>query len=268
MATFHTMQICFTEEDFNLRDIDEHKKHLSKVENTGSGFLKAFYSKFYGINRKIKLMDAPYFDPCEQLPQDVMHVFLEGVVAYELRLFIHYYILEVNAFGLTDLNTKIQNFPYGYSHRKNKLSIILEHDLNQQSHTNLGQNASEMWLLSCVLPLILADFIDTNSERWKCLISLLEIMSVCLSHKISIPAVLYMKRAIKEHLGLFNKIYPQANIIPKQHYLVLLPSQTLKFGPLIRLWCMRFEAKHSYFKEEARHVKNSKIFLFLWTKGT
>ena len=28
-----------------------------------------------------------------------------------------------------------------------------------------------------------------------------------------------------------------------------------RFGPLLHLWCMRFEAKHNYFKDLAHHVK-------------
>jgi len=42
----------------------------------------------------------------------------------------------------------------------------------------------------------------------------------------------------------------------QQHYLVHLPSLILKFGPLVRSWCLRFEAKHAYFKDQARIIKN------------
>lgn len=60
---------------------------LTSLSNTAysiaaSENLKTFYSKWYGINTRSLLIEAPYFDPCEQLVQDVMHVFLEGVLAY------------------------------------------------------------------------------------------------------------------------------------------------------------------------------------------
>ena len=32
----------------------------------------------------------------------------------------------------------------------------------------------------------------------------------------------------------------------------------MMFGPLIRTWCMRFEAKQAYFKDVARRLKNFK----------
>lgn len=56
-------------------------------------------------------------------------------------------------------------------------------------------------------------------------------------------------------------MHKDINITPKQLYLVQLPSLTLKFGPLIRSWCLRFEAKHAYFtyfKDQARITKNFK----------
>lgn len=42
------------------------------------------------------------------------------------------------------------------------------------------------------------------------------------------------------------------------HYLVHLPTMMIKFGPMIRSWCMRFEARHKYFKDLAKVIKNFK----------
>ena len=53
-------------------------------------------------------------------------------------------------------------------------------------------------------------------------------------------------------------MYKDINITPKQLYLVQLPSLILKFGPLIRSWCLRFEGKHAYFKDQGRIIKNFK----------
>lgn len=259
MATFETMQCHFSEEDFEPRNADDHEQQLLKLENSHSKYMKEFYSKHYGINRRTKLLEAPYFDACEQLIQDIMHVFLEGILAYEIKLLLNYYISEINAFGLADLNSKIQSFVYGYSNAKNKPAVILSRDLDRGASTNLGQSASQMWLLSCVLPFVLAELVETDTDRWRCFISGIELMSICLAHKISLTAVVYLRKAIQNHLTLFKSLYEEvANIIPKQHYLVHLPSLILKFGPLIRSWCMRFEAKHAYFKDQAKIIKNFK----------
>ena len=185
MATFEDMQTCFEEDQFELRNLDDHYYHLAKLEGASSENLKAFYSKSYGINTRTVLLESPYFNPCEQLIQDVMHVFLEGVLSYEIRFLLNYYLKEVNTFTLECLNSKIQGFSYGYSSSKDKPAVILEKDLEKGSSTNLGQSASQMWLLCFILPLILADIVDITTDRWRCFIGLIEIMCICFSHKIS-----------------------------------------------------------------------------------
>ena len=42
--------------------------------------------------------------------------------------------------------------------------------------------------------------------------------------------------------------FPETTLKPKHHFMRHYPAQILKFGPLIRVWMMRFESKHSYFK--------------------
>lgn len=165
MAIFEDMQSFFEEEHFQLRNMDNHMKHLLEIENAASKNIQTFYSKWYGINIRSLLLEAPYFDPCEQLVQDVMHVFLEGVLAYEFKLLLNYYINTIKAFGLAALNNRIQQFGYGYSNIKNKPSLILDRDLEKATSTNLGQTASQMWVLSTVLPFILAELVDTNTDR-------------------------------------------------------------------------------------------------------
>ena len=83
------------------------------------------------------------------------------------------------------------------------------------------------------------------------------ITAICLSRKISINILGYLKGLIKEHLQLFKDIIGE-NITPKQHYLIHVPSQILKFGPLVRAWAMRFEAKHQQFKKIPKITKNFK----------
>ena len=119
-----------------------------------------------------------------------------------------------------------------------------------------------------VLPIILSKLISTDSHHWKCFSSLLEMMAIDFSTHISLETVVYFKTAIKNHLQLFRTVYPDAPIIPKQHFLVHLPSEMLKFGSLIRSCCMRFEGKHTYFKELSKKIKNFKNIPRLWLTRT
>jgi len=124
----------------------------------------------------------------------------------------------------------------------------------------LGQTASQMHLLALMLPFILGKYTDLQSGTdpyWNCYLSLLEIMAICFSSIVSTESVVYLRGIIATYLDTYKQLY-QARITPKMHYLVHLPSTILKFGPLIRCWCMRFEAKHSFFKDLARKMKNFK----------
>ena len=106
---------------------------------------------YYGINVRTKLLGAPFFDPCGQLVEDVMHIFLEGVLAYEMKLLLNYYINDIKAFGLSDLNNRIQQFCYGYSNSKNRPSLILERDLEKNSfHESWTECFSNVVTINCV----------------------------------------------------------------------------------------------------------------------
>ena len=200
------------------------------------------------MNYRSKLLDAPYFDVCEQLPQDIMQ-------AFHLRLLLPH-CFEESALSLNILNTENKNFPLGYSQKKDQPVIIKENDLDAAG-TNLGQSASQMHLMAQILPFILSKYIANDSQHLKCYLSLLEIMVICFSHKVSYTSILYLKGAIKDYLTLLKTLY-NARITPKLHYLVHLPAILLKHGPLIRCWCMRFEGKHSYFKNLAKVIRNFK----------
>ena len=257
-ATFERIQELFIEEDFNLRTKEDHALHVELVENAPTNFLKEFYSKKCGVTFRSKLMEAPFFDVTQQLPMDIMHVFLEGVLAYEIKYLLRHCIDE-RYFSLATLNKDIEKFPLGYAHKKDRPIVIKDTDLQRESATNLGQTASKMWLLASILPMILAKYVDKNSTPWQCLSSLLEIMGMAFSEKISTESVMYLKTAIKEHLSLFKNEYG-ARLIPKQHYLVHLPSQVLKFGPLIRTWCMRHEGNILFLKTSQATLRTLKIF--------
>ena len=161
MATYETMQEHFREQEFTLRCKDSHEEQLQRLENAPSKFLREYYSKIFGVNQRSILQDAPFFDVCQQFPQDIMHVFLEGILAHELKYLLRYYIDEKGFFMLSDLNKEIQSFSYGYSHVKDEPCNINTTDLDRQSSSNLGQGAANMWLLAQVLPLILSKLVST-----------------------------------------------------------------------------------------------------------
>ena len=260
MATFETMQEFFEEDLFQLRDHDDHEEQLWDIENAQNKYLRQYFCKEYGINKRSALSDRPFFDVTRQLPQDIMHIFLEGILQYEIKLLLNH-LIKNQVITLEELNHAIKHFPLGYSDPKNRPIIIKDSDLDMKSSTNLGQTASTMWLLSQILPFLLENYVDHMSPKWISFMTLLEIIGIAFCSELTEASVLYLKSTVKGYLTNFKTTY-NVNIIPKQHYLVHLPSQMLTFGPLIRCWCMRFEGKHAYFKDLAKKIRSFKNLPF------
>jgi len=63
---------------------------------------------------------------------------------------------------------------------------------------------------------------------------------------------------IEDYLDRRRSTFPDVALRPKHHYLIHYASLTRKFGPLMHLWTMRFESKHSYFKRCIRYSQNFK----------
>ena len=127
-----------------------------------------------------------------------------------------------------------------------------------------------MWTFSTLLPLIIGDLVPNDDQRWECFLLLLEIVKHCTSRVTSPKAAVIVAVLVDQHHQSFRKCYPGTNITPKMHYMVHFLEQLLRFaimynavivyistfysrtGPMVVSWCMRMEAKNSYFKKIAR----------------
>lgn len=104
-----------------------------------------------------------------------------------------------------------------------------------------------MLVLLKIMPFLIDSVAD--SEYIKLLFELLRIVKILFSPIIALTTLQKMKLLIEEHLKHFKQLFPDVNIIPKQHYLLHLPSQIRQLGPAVRHMCMRFESKHCFFKQ-------------------
>ena len=136
MTNWEEMQEHFLEEEFVLRDSTLHDQQVFHIENAGSEYLRNFFSKQYGINDRATILEAPYFDVTKQLPQDIINIFLEGILSYEIKYLMKYFSHN-KIFTLHELNKEIDNFDYGYSELRDKPAPIKEADLEFKSSSNL-----------------------------------------------------------------------------------------------------------------------------------
>ena len=102
------------------------------------------------------------------------------------------------------------------------------------------------------LPFLIGDRVPENDEHWLSMIVLLKICKIALAPSCSHDVVSILADLVEEKLTMFKSLYPERNIIPKQHYMVHYPSQILMYGPLVRSWCMGHESKLSFIKQASR----------------
>lgn len=199
----------------------------------------------YGVNYHSVLNDLTYFHVADnQLPQDVMHVLLEGVVPYTIKCMLQSMICSKHYFTLNLLNERISCFEYSRTESRNKPAELKDKVL--LSEGNLGQtggympyqmcdlltntpSASQTWNLAIYLPLIIGDKIPEGDAEWENYLTLLNILRISMSRTISKDLVGYLKVLMKVYLSSFHECYPTTSITPKQHYLIHLPSQILKY---------------------------------------
>lgn len=103
-------------DEFILRDCASHDYYCSLLE----GPFGSEDSVTYGINSISCLNKIKHFHVANfQMPQDVMHVILEGILPLETGLMLASFIGD-NFFTLELLNDRIENFSYSRTEARNK----------------------------------------------------------------------------------------------------------------------------------------------------
>lgn len=221
---------------------EEHSQLTSADHNT------------YGIKHRSILNDLNYFKLCDSMSVDIMHDILEGAVPYELKLFFNYLIRDVKVISLNSLNERLHLYDFGTLNMCNKPSPL---NLDKPGHL-IGQKASQSWCLIRYLPLIIDDLITHECKPiFNVILLLLQIMSITFASRISSEMVDELENLIEMHHRVFKSTF-NSNIIPKQHFMIHYPSVIRRMGPLINLWCMRYESKHNVLKRMATKLHNYK----------
>ena len=97
-------------------------------------------STTYGINHNSVLNDIPGFHVADgQIPQDVMHVLLEGVQPFEIKLMLKVFIFDKCYFSLDDLNGRLTSFVCGRNDSRTKPPKLFEQKhILELGDTSLG----------------------------------------------------------------------------------------------------------------------------------
>lgn len=220
------MQRNFKEENYSLRSKASHNMECKYIEDMDNEIGKRKLRLLYGINQRSRLSELPGFDVTKQLPQDLMHTILEGTLQYEVRLGLQYF-LDNNMISLVELNAAVTNHNYGYSEMADKPSPLKETVFNVSESYKLKYNAAQARIFLKLLSFFLLHSIDVRNKYFLFLSELMRIVDLLYSPIIKIESVQVLKQLIFEHLIKFKELFPDANITPKQHYMIHLPSMII-----------------------------------------
>lgn len=82
-----------------------------------------------------------------------------------------------------------------------------------------------------------------------------EIVDIVFASKLNRELLSYLKLLTVDFLNELKRVFGDV-ITPKFHYMIHYSRLIEMYGPLRALWCMRFEAKHQYFKLVANSSRN------------
>uniref|UniRef100_A0A1X7T5K3 Uncharacterized protein n=1 Tax=Amphimedon queenslandica TaxID=400682 RepID=A0A1X7T5K3_AMPQE len=225
----------------------------NKVAALSSSATRPHIESTFGLCQDSVFHQSQYFHITDGLVPDIMHDVLEGCLPYVMKEMMKLYI-DRKLISLNDMNDLIISFPYGSTDFSNKPSLITSKTLKSSDHA-LKQTASQYWCLGRLLPLIIGHLVPENDLHWNNFCLLLTIIDYLFAPTLPQEAIDNLSVMIADHHKAFKELHPTCNIIPKMHYMIHYPYWIRRVGPLVRAWCMRFEGKHTYFKNIASRMK-------------
>ena len=231
----------------DLRTIEHYDDIVANIESNVEH--ENFGIKFRSIFNKLK-----YFHVCQPgLPPCIGHDLFEGFASRDVALFLHYFIKTKKLFTYDQLNRIINKFKYIGADADSKPC-----DLKDNAE-KLSGHAVQNWCFIRLLPILIGDrILDKNDSVWCLMLLLRNIVELVCAPSISENQVAWLQELIRDYLQQRCELFPDHPVTPKHHFLAHYSQLIIQFGPLIRVWTLRFESKHSYFKNAARKLRNFK----------
>lgn len=206
----------------------------------------------YGIKHRCALSQLNYFTVPESFPSDIMHDCLEGIIPLTVQLVLKELYKE-NLVTVKGLNESLLQTRVPVSDKPNFFN-----DNFFSGNGKIVGKASQKLELFLVLPQLVDLSSVGNSAAWDVYIALRKCMDFILSPVVEKDHLPHLAGLIESYILKFKSTFGHSSLIPKHHFMMHFPSQIEKFGPLRNLWCMRFEAKHQYFKKLIANTRNFK----------
>ena len=242
------MKENFFSQNFNLRDVETYENQCHVLTDPGLQRNRGYWSKMYGINRRSILCALRDFPVTQNIIQDPMHCLLEGICGQEIAIFLNCIIYELGLVSLEWVNEKLKNFDYMGRDACNKPNEIEKVHITMPKMF-VKQKASVILTLTYILPIILGELFCVVDPYYCNFLGCMKITIAAFSPYTDETMVGELEQLMYSYCTEFHKLYPGMSIKPKMHYMLHLPQQIIKFGPLHHQNTMRFEAKHGWFKD-------------------
>ena len=175
--------------------------------------------------------------------------------AYDIQFYLCYLISKEKLLTSDEFNTRLQKVSLSDRDSKNRPRSYKTRGKNSKYEGNAGS----LRVLSRILTTLLTEELE-QSKVMDHIIKLQEVAElVCAPLLDRVEIMSTMKYGIIEYLELRRQAVHELgmeNMKPKHHYLGHYWMFFMMYGPLIFIWAIRLEAKHTFFKNVVRTAKN------------
>ncbi len=233
-----------------LSEAETHEVHVRSAQGN--------VKPCYGVKRQCVLSaHLSHFNVCTGYPPDVAHDIFEGIVPVELAYCLNH-LMSKKYFTLASLNESILKFPYKWADKSNRPHAIPKTFMLNKT---IGGNAHENWGLLRFLPFLVGQLVPPSEPAWQVILDLKDIVDLVVAPVHTVQSLAFLEERICDHRCRLQEVFPGMKLLPKHHFAEHYPQMIRFFGPLVSLWTMRFEAKHSFFKKVVRHTRCFKNIL-------
>ncbi|KAK3929533.1 Oligoribonuclease [Frankliniella fusca] len=227
-----------------LRTPEDYDKTVRELELENKKIKK-------GIKGNSVLNEIPFFHVCNPgQPPCIAHDILEGIGKKDFALYLKYFIEVRGWIDFVTLDKKIKNFKCLGRDAADSLAP-LDIDLRK-----IRGHASEVWVFIRMFPFLIGEYIqDQDDQVWQLCLKLKLICEYVFAPQISTKQIVKLKELIGSYVSVRSALFSK-ELQPKHHLICHYPELITYFGPLIRLWTLRFEARHMFFKNAAKSANN------------
>lgn len=211
-------------------------------------------SSIYGVKSNSVLNNLRYFHVVGGMPSDIAHDLFESGLACDILHCMIVYSVNEGHYSIEYLNGRIQDFKYASTDKVNKPNKLTE----RLSILKVKQNCAQIWTLVRLFPLLVGEAVPEGDSKWEMYLTFVDMVEALCAKEMSIADVACLRELVNEFHEMYLEQFPERHLKPKGHYTLHYAEQVEKFGPLIHCWSVRFEGKHSFFKETVRRTKNRK----------